>query len=51
MFAYAVGHLANDLVLQVWSSYQAWYLIKCVNLGGDNTGLVAMIGEMLDSAA
>ena len=28
-----------------------WYLIKCVNLSEDHTGLVGALGEAVDAAA
>lgn len=32
VFAYAVGHLMNDLVIQVWNSYGTWYFKEVVGL-------------------
>ena len=26
VIAYALGHLANDLVINVWNTYSTWYL-------------------------
>lgn len=26
VFAYAIGHLANDLVINVWNTYSTWYM-------------------------
>jgi Na+/melibiose symporter-like transporter len=51
VFAYAVGHLMNDLVIQVWNSYQSWYLIKTVAMTEHQTGKIALVGQIIDAAA
>jgi len=42
--AYAVGHLPNDLIINMWNTYSPWYLNKCVGLTDHEAGLVVMVG-------
>lgn len=42
--AYAAGHLANDLIINMWNTYSPWYLNRCVGLTDHEAGLVVMVG-------
>jgi Na+/melibiose symporter-like transporter len=51
VWAYAVGHLSNDLFSGVLYVYMSWYLIKVVKLDAYLTGLVFLIGQISDGIA
>jgi len=47
--AYATGHLSNDLVINIWSSYSSLFLNKVIMLSDYNSGLVVMMGQVIDA--
>ena len=49
MAAYAIGHLANDLVISVWQQYSALFLIETIRLTEYNAGLVVLMGQIIDA--
>ena len=51
VFSYSVGHLVNDLIIQIWNSFQVWYLIKIVNLDEGIAGQIGALGEFVDALA
>lgn len=51
VIAYAFGHLTNDLVIVVWNTYSAWYLNKCIMLSDYQSGLVVLVGQIIDAIA
>ena len=49
MLAYATGHLANDLVIAIWSSYSTLFLNKVIMLSDYYSGLVVLMGQIIDA--
>ena len=47
--AYAVGHLANDLVISIWQQYSALYMTETVKLTDYEAGLVVLGGQVVDA--
>lgn len=48
-FAYAIGHLPNDLVITIWSSYSTVYFDETVGMSGYDSGLVVLVGQIVDA--
>ena len=44
VIAYATGHLPNDLVITIWNSYCAIYLVETIQLKNGHAGLVVLVG-------
>jgi Na+/melibiose symporter-like transporter len=44
VIAYSIGHLPNDLIIMIWSSYSTIYLNKTIGLSDYNAGLVILMG-------
>ena len=42
--AYAIGHLANDLVISIWQQYSALYMIETIQLSEYEAGLIVLGG-------
>lgn len=51
VFAYAIGHLANDLVINVWNTYSTWYMNQAINMTDEESGLVVLVGQIIDAIA
>ena len=49
MIAYATGHLPNDLVITIWNSYCAIYLVETIQLKHEHAGLVVLVGQIVDA--
>jgi len=49
VLAYATGHLSNDLVIAIWSSYSALFLNKVIMLSDYDSGLVVLMGQVIDA--
>uniref|UniRef100_A0A7S3D9W1 Major facilitator superfamily domain-containing protein 12-like n=1 Tax=Palpitomonas bilix TaxID=652834 RepID=A0A7S3D9W1_9EUKA len=48
IFAYGVGHAANDLFASCWFSYLLVYLIKVRGLDTTYAGIVMLVGQIAD---
>ena len=49
--AYAIGHLANDLIINVWNTYSTWYHTQAAGVSDENSGLIVLIGQIIDAIA
>ena len=49
VFAYAIGHLANDLVINVWNTYSTWYMNQVINMSDYDAGMVVLVGQVVDA--
>lgn len=49
VFSYSIGHLANDLIINVWNTYSTWYMNQVINMSDYNSGLVVLVGQIVDA--
>lgn len=48
MFAYSIGHFANDLCAAMWFIYFSFYLLNVVQLSPNVAGLAILSGQITD---
>ena len=51
VLAYSMGHLANDLIINVWNTYSTWYMNQVINMNSYDSGLVVLVGQIVDAFA
>ena len=49
ILAYAFGHFANDLILQIWYSYSTLYLTSVIELPVHSAGTIVLITQITDA--